>query len=267
MPVNYYNPRQNGLTRWFTAEYSQWFDLYLPALSAGKGPVPLGWTSNHFPTVLLQRLGGWDAFNVAEDADIGVRLHRAGYRTVVADSTTWEEATSQVPNWVRQRSRWIKGYAQTWLVHMRQPARLYRELGPAGFLSFQMTVGGTVFMLLVNPIFWLLTLTWHLSHWGQIESFFPTPVYFAASITFFVGNAAFVYAAMLGAARRGYVDLVRWLLLLPVYWVLMSWAAWKGCLQLVYRPFYWDKTEHGHADVGGLEGPVGAAMAVAGRAR
>lgn len=118
--LNYYNPHQNWLTKWFTLEYTTWFDLFLPGLNRLKVPIPLGGTSNHFKTSALREVGGWDPFNVAEDCDLGMRLHKAGFRTQVLDSTTWEEANSRLGNWIRQRSRWVKGYIQTHLVHTRE---------------------------------------------------------------------------------------------------------------------------------------------------
>ena len=118
--LNYYNPRQNWLTKWFTIEYTTWFDLFLPGLNRMGMPIPLGGTSNHFRTEPLREIGGWDPFNVTEDCDLGIRLHKAGHRTRVMDSTTWEEANSALGNWIRQRSRWVKGYIQTHLVHTRE---------------------------------------------------------------------------------------------------------------------------------------------------
>jgi len=117
--LNYFNAHQNSLTRFFTLEYTTWFDLFLPGLHAVRTPIPLGGTSNHFKTDVLKELGGWDPFNVTEDCDLGIRMARRGFSTEVLDSTTWEEANSQVGNWIRQRSRWIKGYFQTHLVHTR----------------------------------------------------------------------------------------------------------------------------------------------------
>jgi cellulose synthase/poly-beta-1,6-N-acetylglucosamine synthase-like glycosyltransferase len=156
--LNYFNPRQNLLTKWFTIEYSTWFDLFLPGLHRLRSPIPLGGTSNHFKTEVLQSIGGWDPFNVTEDCDLGIRLHKMGYNTQVLDSTTWEEANSRTWNWVRQRSRWVKGYVQTHLVHMRNPFATFWKLGPAGTLGFLCSVGGLSLMLLLNPIFWLIIL-------------------------------------------------------------------------------------------------------------
>jgi len=156
--LNYYNTDQNLLTKWFTMEYSTWFDLFLPGLHRLGSPIPLGGTSNHFQTDVLKAIGGWDPFNVAEDCDLGIRLHKMGYRTQVLDSTTWEEANSRLWNWVRQRSRWVKGYIQTHLVHMRNPFKAVWRLGFAGTFGFLTSVGGLSLMLILNPIFWTLLL-------------------------------------------------------------------------------------------------------------
>jgi len=172
--LNYYNPDQNLLTKWFTIEYSTWFDLFLPGLHRLGSPIPLGGTSNHFKTNVLQSIGGWDPFNVAEDCDLGMRLHKMGYKTHVLDSTTWEEANSRLWNWVRQRSRWVKGYIQTHLVHMRSPFKTFWKLGFAGMFGFLTSVGGLSLMLILNPIFWLILLFYggcwvhdlHMNHWS-----------------------------------------------------------------------------------------------------
>ena len=156
--LDYYNPRQNLLTRWFTIEYATWFRLYLPGLHALRAPIPLGGTSNHFRADVLKEIGGWDPFNVTEDCDLGIRLHKLGYRTEVFDSTTWEEANSRLGNWLRQRSRWVKGYMQTHFTHMRHPLRTLWKLRPWGMFNFLNSVGGLSLMLLLNPIFWVSSL-------------------------------------------------------------------------------------------------------------
>ena len=242
--LNYYNPDQNLLTRWFTTEYSMWFELLLPGLDADGAPIPLGGTSNHFITSRLRELGAWDPYNVTEDADLGIRLHRAGYRTAMVDSTTLEEANSDLGNWIRQRSRWIKGYLQTYLVHMRNPAQLLRQSGFKGFVSFQLLVGGT-FIFLLNPIFWLLTTLFFFTHAGFIQAMFPTFVFYLAASMLFVGNFVFLYLNVAGSIQRGMFGLAKYALLTPLYWGLMSVAAWKGAGQLIVKPFYWEKTEHG----------------------
>lgn len=242
--LNYFNSEQNLLTRWFTTEYSMWFDLMLPGLDNAKAPIPLGGTSNHFKTRELLELGAWDPYNVTEDADLGIRLYKDGLETAVIDSTTYEEANSDLPNWIRQRSRWIKGYFQTYLVHMRNPARLYRQMGLTGFISFQLVIGGTL-TFLINPIMWGLTTLFTLSQWDLIRQIFPGFVFYAAVFQLVVGNFVFVYANIAGTIHRGYFSLVRQALFSPIYWGFMSIAAWKGFWQLITNPFYWEKTEHG----------------------
>lgn len=243
--LNYFNQHQNLLTRWFTTEYSLWFDLLLPGLDAGDSPIPLGGTSNHFITESLLEVGAWDPYNVTEDADLGVRLHKLGYRTGVVDSTTFEEANSDLGNWIRQRSRWVKGYIQSYLVQMRHPIQLWRALGARGFFSFQLIVGGTAAVFLLNPFYWLLTTVWLLTESGTIESAFPSLLFYLGGIGFYVGNFLLAYMAAAASSRRRYYDLAKYSLLIPVYWLLMSVGAWKGMIQLIRKPFYWEKTVHG----------------------
>ncbi len=142
--LNYYNANENWLTRMFTLDYSLWFDQVLPGLERLNIPIPLGGTSNHFKIKVLRELHAWDPFNVAEDADLGIRLTQKGYRVGIVDSTTFEEASHEASTWIRQRSRWIKGYMQTFLVHTRRPLHLIRTVGVLGFLGFIFFVGGTV---------------------------------------------------------------------------------------------------------------------------
>jgi glycosyltransferase XagB len=242
--LNFFNQDTNLLTRWFSLEYATLYDLVLPGLDARNDPIPLGGTSNHIRLDRLIEVGGWDPYNVTEDADLGIRLHKSGYRTIMMDSTTLEEANSELPNWVRQRSRWIKGYIQTWLVYMRHPLRLIRDVGFKGFLSFQLMVGGA-FIFLLNPFFWALTTLFFLTKAGVIQDLFPGWVYFLAAAQLFFGNFVFMYLGMAAGSRRGYYGLAPYALMLPIYWGLMSLAAWKGFLQLFTNPFYWEKTEHG----------------------
>ena len=243
--LNYYNRRQNLLTQWFTSEYSMWFDLFLPGLDASDAPIPLGGTSNHFKRRALVEVGAWDPHNVTEDADLGMRLYKRGFHTRTIDSTTYEEANSRLNNWLRQRSRWIKGYIQTWLVHMRNPAKLLKEVGLKGFISFQFVIGGTFFAALVNPILWTITTVWYLTRWAFIQETFPGFIFYLSSLSLYLGNFVFTYMNVAGAMRRRHYDNVRFALLSPIYWGLMSVGAWKGFLQLMTKPHYWEKTIHG----------------------
>jgi glycosyltransferase XagB len=242
--LNYFNAEQNLLTRFFTAEYSMWFDLFLPGLFATGAPIPLGGTSNHFKMSALRTLGGWDPFNVAEDADLGMRIVRGGMRTAVMDSTTWEEANSRVGNWIRQRSRWVKGYMQVWVVAMRHPFGMLRTLGLWRTFGFHATVGGTPFVLLLNPLYWLLTVLYALTAWGLVPRLFPTPIFLVSLLTAVIGNLTFIYLSICGLLKRERYALVPLMFLSPFYWVLQSIAAWKAFYQLLVKPHYWEKTTH-----------------------
>ncbi|MFC1672123.1 glycosyltransferase [Planctomycetota bacterium] len=244
--LNYYNPRQNALTKWFTMEYSVWFDLFLPGLHLLGIPIPLGGTSNHFRTEQLKKMGGWDPFNVTEDCDLGVRLHRAGFVTKVLDSTTWEEANCRVGNWIRQRSRWVKGYIQTHFVHTRKRFRTMRGLGLWGYGGFLLSVGGLCITLLLNPVYWavlgfLAYFQWQVLYPDDLVSV----IFYQLSIVLALGNVVFILINVLGCVHRRMFSFLGYALLSPFYWILMSLAAWKGLLQIIWRPFYWEKTRHG----------------------
>ncbi len=243
--LNFFNPYENLLTSWFTLEYSQWFDLFLPGLGVTGAPIPLGGTSNFFITERLARAGAWDPYNVTEDADLGIRLFKLGYRTAVLDSTTFEEANTQYRNWIRQRSRWIKGYMQTWLVHNRRPWRLWRELGTRNFWSVQATVGGTFAVLLINPILWVSSLIYLIFRPDWIAAINPGILQAIGFASLVFGNCVFLGAGIAGALDRGYKKLIPAALAMPLYWLMMSVAAYKAGWQLFTKPFYWEKTSHG----------------------
>jgi cellulose synthase/poly-beta-1,6-N-acetylglucosamine synthase-like glycosyltransferase len=243
--LSYHNIHQNLLTRWFTAEYETWFSLMLPALARIGGPVPLGGTSMHIPRTILQAVGAWDPFNVTEDADLGVRLQRLGYEVAVLDSTTLEEANSDVVNWVRQRSRWYKGYLQTWLVHMRQPVRLWQGVGGRAFLGINLLLGAVPLVAVLNPIFWALTAVWFLAQPHALTVLLPAPIYYPALASMLAGNFLALYVSVIAIRVRRRPDLLAAVLLSPLYWGLMSIAAIRALAQLLVAPSFWEKSMHG----------------------
>lgn len=243
--LNYFNARENVLTRMFTLEYSYWFDYMLAGLDHASLPIPLGGTSNHFRTASLVELGGWDPYNVTEDADLGIRASAVGYRVGVINSTTMEEANTSIPNFIRQRSRWIKGYMQTSLVHARRPLALIREIGLRRFSAFVLLIAGTpATFLCVLPFYALTAITLFLPS-ETLNALFPAWVLWICLFNFLVGNAIMIYLSMMGPFKRGTFHLILWSLVNPAYWVLHSIAAYKGLWQLLTRPHYWEKTEHG----------------------
>lgn len=253
--LNFYNRRQSVLARLGAVDYAVWYDHFLPGLTSGLAQpgafVPLGGTSNHFRVEILRKVGGWDPYNVTEDCDLGVRLGREDLRVAMLDSTTWEEAVPRAKPWVKQRSRWVKGYIQTYLVHMRRPLKLWRELGLHGFVDFQMLVGASSLLLLINPLMWAMTALYVGSKGTEvgnfIETLFPAPVYYLALLSLTVWNFIFFYCNVYACVRHDLLDLTRYTLLVPIYWVLLSLAAWMGLISLVYHPSYWAKTEHGYS--------------------
>jgi glycosyltransferase XagB len=247
--LNYFNRNDNWLTRMFTLEYSQWFDFLLPGLDWLKIPIPLGGTSNHFRLSALRAVGAWDPYNVTEDADLGVRFAQEGFTVGVINSTTFEEANGILPSWIRQRSRWIKGYMQTWLVHMRNPVALWRSIGPLGFFGFQFFIGGPPLIMLLNPLMWTLAISFFVFNDHAFGWLFPEPFGKLALFNLFVGNSLLIYFGVVAALKRRYYDLVPVGLMAPFYWVLHSIAAYKAALQLIRNPHYWEKTEHGTSAV------------------
>jgi glycosyltransferase XagB len=243
--LNYWNVKENILTRMFTVEYSYWFDYMLTGLDMLRLPIPLGGTSNHFRTEGLRKLGGWDPFNVTEDADLGIRAAALGYSVGVVNSTTYEEANRAVGNWIRQRSRWIKGYMQTVLVHTRHPASLVKVAGLRQTLGFMLLIAGTpITFLLVLPLYAIFTASMLFpSH--VYSQLFPGWVLWLSMVNLIAGNSLMIYICMMGAFKRGRYELVGWALLNPLYWILHSIASYKALWQLATRPHYWEKTAHG----------------------
>ncbi|HYO00983.1 MAG TPA: glycosyltransferase [Mycobacterium sp.] len=252
--LKYHNGLQNLLTGWFTAEYGLWFGYLLPGMMRTTSPIPLGGTSNHLLKSVLDEIGAWDPFNVTEDADLGLRIAAFGYRTAVVDSETLEEANSDPINWIRQRSRWYKGYLQTWLVHIRRPRQLLRTIGLRSFIRFNLVLAGTPIIAVLNLVFWFITMVWFLGQPTVVGAVFPPIIYFPALVALILGNGATVYMNLIALREDDRSDLLVAGLTVPVFWVMMSVAAAKGCYQLIRNPFYWEKTFHGLAQRPVLDG-------------
>ena len=242
--LDYYNAGHNAISRLFTIEYAAWFRVFLPGIERLGLPVPLGGTTLFLRREAIEAVGGWDAHNVTEDADLGLRLARRGYRTEVVDTVTLEEANSRAWPWIKQRSRWLKGYALTWAVHMREPVALWRDLGPRGFLGMQVVFLATVSQFALAPLFYLfLAASFGMPH--PLGGLLP-PWGLAALTALFVGSQVVDLAvAAIAVRRHRHRGLVRWVLGLPVYYMMAPFAMWKALYEIAAQPFYWDKTEHG----------------------
>lgn len=236
--LNYYNRDDTLITRMFALEYALQFDWFLPGLSRLGLPLPLGGTSNFVRAEALRTVGGWDPYNVTEDADLGMKLGASGYRMVAISSSTFEEATDSPWRWIKQRSRWLKGFLQTWMVHTRS-ALAWRES-----LVLHFALGAVFFSAVMNPITWIAFLSWAAFGWQGWSPVFDGGVGEFCLAFFLAGSATHLWFTLAAPLRRGWLDLTTSFLFVPVYWVLQSIAAYKALYEFVLRPYYWDKTEH-----------------------
>ncbi|MGY3436388.1 MULTISPECIES: glycosyltransferase [unclassified Marinovum] len=242
--LDYYNPFANWLSRCFTIEYATWFRIVLPGMSRMRFAIPLGGTTLFCRRKVLEDLGGWDAYNVTEDADLGMRLARHGFRIEMIDSVTLEEANCRFWPWIRQRSRWLKGYMATYRVHMRRPGKLLKDLGFRRFFGFQVLFLGALSQFVMAPVLW--------SFWLAIFGF-PHPLLDWMSngaqvfiISFFLSTECM--GLVIGAtavASPQHRGLIPWVPTLMFYFPLATIAAYKALVELLFRPFFWDKTDHG----------------------
>jgi glycosyltransferase XagB len=210
-------------------------------------PIPLGGSSNHFRIQSLVGVGAWDEWNVTEDADLGVRLARFGYRVKALDSDTWEEAPYEFGNWFRQRVRWQKGWMQTFIVHSRRPIFFWRDLGPRRAIAAMTLIVGALCGCLFWPAFAVGTI-WRaltvgqgaLPPWREMSDVFTY-------ILALAGVWTILLPAVVAAKLRRLNVTAGALLLLPVYYILVTAATWAAMLDLLLWPHYWAKTAHGRS--------------------
>jgi glycosyltransferase XagB len=235
---------QGWLRGLFALDYGIWFETLLPGLACLRAPIPLGGTSNHFRTASLVAAGAWDPFNVTEDADLGLRLARKGYRVSMLDSSTFEDAPRHFCTWLRQRTRWMKGYMQTMLVHTRDPVELARGVGLRGCLVIHAFLGGAVWSALVNPLLWVLCIAGCLgseANTGALHIFA-----WISGSALLAANGVLALLSLM--ASRGRAAVLASALSYPIYWLLISIAAYRALWQLMRDPFHWEKTPHGEAE-------------------
>ncbi|MGH1414343.1 MAG: glycosyltransferase [Pelagimonas sp.] len=244
--LDFYNPRANWLSRCFAVEYASWFRVLLPGLSRLKFAVPLGGTTVFLRRHVLEQVCGWDAHNVTEDADLGIRLARHGFRTELIQTVTREEANNRFWPWIKQRSRWLKGYGITWWVHTRNPIKLWKDLGFWKFTGVQLIFLTTLVQFTLAPVLWSFWLIlFGLPHPlngvldGNQAKILTGTFLMAEGITILIGFAAI--------SRSPHRRLIPWVPTLFAYFPLGTFAAYKGIWETITQPFYWDKTEHGHS--------------------
>lgn len=244
--LDHYNADDNLITKLFSAEFSFYYDMFLPGLQKLGFPVPLSGHSVHFRRDALKEVGAWDAYNVTEDCDIGMRLFRKGYKIGFMDSISQEEATSTIDMWIRQRTRWMKGFIQTSIVHLRHPVRFAKEIGGwKNFTVFILTVPGTVVVNLLNFGTWIMFAIWITYHPPVIKALYPQSILFVSGLAFIIGGFVFTYLNLLGAYKRGRFSIVKYSLLTPIYWVILAYATMRAVFQIMVSPHSWEKTSHG----------------------
>ena len=242
--LDYYNPRQNWISRCFTIEYATWWRLVLPGIAKLGMVIPLGGTTLFFKRAALEKLGRWDAHNVTEDADLGVRLARRGYVTELIPTVTFEEANCRPWRWVRQRSRWLKGFMITYFVHMRHPIQLIRDLGFKRFMGLQMVFLATFSQFTLAPVLWSFWITFFgISH--PVHEQLGDTATLALVMLFFTSEILNITMAMVAVSGPHHRHLMKWVITTPFYFTLGALAAYKAIYEMIVTPFYWDKTEHG----------------------
>jgi glycosyltransferase XagB len=246
--LNFYNSTYNYLTKSFSLEYGMWFDFFLAGLSKLEIPIPLGGTSNHFNSKILKEIGSWDPYNVTEDADIGWRLSREKYKTVLIDSYTYEEANSKIWSWIKQRTRWQKGFLITFLVHTKNPVQLFKSLGFWKGTTSIFVFASNFLMPIINPLLWAYFLLWLLSNYFNLPiKLYDLPFIWdlIGIINLVLGNALYVIVHYYSAKILKQNKIALYSLLMPFYWILISVAAYRSIYQFVFQPFVWEKTPHG----------------------
>lgn len=240
----------------FAIEYAALFDVYNIGVARWRLPMALGGTSNHFRARVLRRAGGWDAWNVTEDADLGFRLARFGIGVATLTSTTLEDAPTRPEVWFRQRRRWMKGWMQTLLVLARDPSAP-RAFGPGRTLALGAMLTNLVTGPLAMPYALALLLRQMLRPMGSRSGAWDMCETTLAASVLALGIASTLGCASAGIARRRLGRRAPALALLPIYLLAISAATWGALRDLVRRPYHWHKTEHEaampipHAEAGG----------------
>lgn len=236
--LNFYNKNENVLTKMFNLEYSLWFEYILKGLSLLKLPTPLGGTSNHFKADILRKLGGWDAHNVTEDAEIGLRIYSQNYKVAILDSYTLEEAPNSLGNWLNQRSRWIKGFLQTFFVFIAQKDK-YKKLTLLQMVTIYIFIGLSTYNFWCLPfIIFSIIINKNsiIDYVWLVNSIF--------SLLYLYGTVIYILKNSLKFGKIKFQDLIA-LVLWAGYFILHTIASYKAVFEIIFCPFKWNKTKHG----------------------
>jgi cellulose synthase/poly-beta-1,6-N-acetylglucosamine synthase-like glycosyltransferase len=220
----------------FALEYNILFSLTLPVLSRLRAVMPLGGSSNYFRVACLHEVGGWDAYNLTEDADLGFRMAKHGFECAMIAGDTVENAPDRLKIWMSQRTRWLTGHIQTFCVHMRHPHATLRLLGWRRFAMINVMIIGRLLSGVIHGAYfiYLLQALPNLTDLHALGRLSVTLVF--ASVLFYVG---YTHAANLSRREKVFLSLTQ-----PFYWMLTSIALANACWRIARGQLDWLKTPH-----------------------
>lgn len=228
--LNFYNYSENIITECFSVEYSILFDFYLFGLDFLNLPILLGGTSNHFKVKELKKIGFWDSYNVTEDAELSIRIYSNNYKIKMLDSLTLEESPIEMIAFIKQRSRWIKGFLQTFFCYVCNYQ--YKK-----FNIYQ------VIFIIINLLFFALSL--FLGPILIVLSFFLDIALLKYNLYIF-----FIYHAIAGLiVSKNNIFNFKYIIFSIPYYFLHMFAFILAIYDLIKRPFHWRKTEHGKSKI------------------
>jgi cellulose synthase/poly-beta-1,6-N-acetylglucosamine synthase-like glycosyltransferase len=244
--MDVYNSSASWISLLYTSEFCYFYNFFLPGIVECNYPLPISGHSTYFRREVIEHVGAWDPYNVAEDCDIGIRIFRKGYRSgMMLDSYTWEQSTTTIPTWVRQRTRWIQGFIQTSIVQLRYPLLLKRQLHSWwNFVVFLILVPGNVLLNILNIFQWSMFALWHFTHAPFLQDAYIGFTLYLATVCFFFGNFLFTFFGMYALYERKHYSAVPWSLLMVVYWIMLGIATIRSTLHFFLHPHKWDKTKH-----------------------
>lgn len=251
------NWQRGFFPRYQAAEYTAHYRHFDPGMIKLGLLTPLSGNSVLFRTSAVEAVGGYDRHNKAEDADLSVMLARGGYQIGTIDIETTEEAPRSFDSWIKQRRRWMDGFAQTYFTHMREPFQLLKDLRPINFMVFQLMFGIRPFLQLVNPFVVALALIYGsclaLQPWVDnsttqniiltLQEIYSPLAKGMGMVLMFVGSLTFFYSLLIACMRQRMWKSVPLMPLVVFYWGAQFIAQWWAMKDFLTGAG-WHKTAH-----------------------
>jgi cellulose synthase/poly-beta-1,6-N-acetylglucosamine synthase-like glycosyltransferase len=181
-------------------------------------------------------------YNVTEDADLGIRMARFGYKTdVITNTFTAEESPNSLYAWFKQRTRWNKGHIKTVLVNCKTFASV-KQLGFVNFIQMFVGIGLGIFAMLMSVVSFCSGIA-ILMHSKMGYSIFWEDVYLRV---FSVLNIVFFILSPLPylwiSKNRSLRHFIKPALLIPIYFILQTVATFNAIYELIFKTHHWNKT-------------------------